>query len=199
MKLLGRGLDRNRIREVWSDAGDDFFLRHTPRQVAELTVAIAEHETDLPLVQIIERKGQVSEEGATEICIYTKDRPRLFAATVGTLSQLGLSVHDATFHTAESGWCLNSFIVLDEDTGKAPGRRQSDRERLIQAIGDALAAKQLTSAPIRRRLPRQLKQLPTPTEVTLTANADSDTYELTIIASDRPGLLASIGLIFAEL
>jgi [protein-PII] uridylyltransferase len=53
--------------------------------------------------------------------------------------------------------------------------------------------------PVKRRLSRQLKQLPTPTEVTLSRLTGSDTYELNIVAADRPGLLATIGLLFAEL
>jgi len=197
-KLLQRGLDEDQISAVWAVAGDDFFLRHTPRQVAELAVPIAGHRSESPLVQVLDRKGQVSEEGATEVCIYSIDRPGLFAATVGALSQLGLSVHDATIHTSEAGWCLNSFIVL-EDSGRPPGRGQAERERLTTRLGSLLNEPDSQTSPTRRRLPRQLKQLPTPTEVTLTAKPETDTYELTIIASDRPGLLAGIGLLFAEL
>jgi [protein-PII] uridylyltransferase len=198
-KLLAGGLDEQRINTVWSITGQDFFLRHTPRQIAEITRAIAGHEGDAPLIQLLDRKGQVSEEGATEICIYCRDRPGLFAATVGSLSQLGLSVYDASIHTSETGWCLNSFIVLEEDSGKPPGRNQDERERLTSRLCELLADTDAQPAPIRRRLPRQLKQLPIATEVSLKPKSGTDAFELTIIASDRPGLLATIGLLFAEL
>ena len=67
-----------------------------------------------------ERRGPGSSEGATEIFIFTPDRPRLFATTVATLSQLGLSVFEANIHTSANGLCLNTFIVLDQQ-GDAPG------------------------------------------------------------------------------
>jgi [protein-PII] uridylyltransferase len=197
-KLAARGVSEETIKEVWNDVGDDFFLRHTPRQVAELSASIAAHKSDGALIQILDRKGQVSEEGATEICIHSRDRPALFAATVCALSQLGLSVHDASIHTAESGWCLNSFIVLEEESGKPPGRSNADRVRLIASLEELLVPG-ASPAPVRKRLPRQLKQLPTATEVTLQPISGTDTFELTIIASDRPGLLATIATIFAEL
>jgi [protein-PII] uridylyltransferase len=196
-KLARRGIAETDARRVWRVPGDEFFLRHTPRQVAEVTAAIAGHTEDGPLVIVLERKGQVSEEGATEICIYTRDRARLFANTVSVLNQLGLSVHDANIHTSESGWCLNSFIVLDGD-GKPPGRRQAQRETLIRKISKPLSDPDLELPPARRRLSRQLKQLPTPTEVTLQQKRGERIYELTLIAADRPGLLASIGGLFAE-
>ena len=198
-KLLARELNREEIEAVWAHTGEDFFLRHTPRQVAELTLAIARHDAeDSPLIELLDRRGQVSEEGATEICIHTRDREGLFATTVSALSQLGLSVHDANIHTSPSGWCLNSFIVLDADTGKPPGRRQSERTKLAERLAELLAP-DASPAPMQRRLTRQLKQLPIATEVTLRPVADSEDFELTVIASDRPGLLASIGHLFAEL
>ncbi len=197
-KLVSRGLTAAEVEAIWTVAGDDFFLRHTARQAADVTAAIAAHEGNGPLVLVLERRGQVSEEGATELCIYTRDRERLFANTVSALSQLGLSVHDANIHTAENGWCLNSFIVLDEE-GRAPGRGKSQRDSLISKLTGILEDPQLSLSPARRRLSRQLKQLPTPTEVTLTPRGGPRTYELTVIAADRPGLLAGIGLLFAEL
>jgi [protein-PII] uridylyltransferase len=197
-KLLARGLKPDRVREVWREAGEDFFLRHTPRQIATVTAAIAEHDDDGPLVLLLQRKGQVSEEGATEICIYTRDRPKLFAATVSALSHMDLSVHDASIHTSESGRCLNSFIVLDAE-GHPPGRSKAQRQELAEHLCAELGDPSREPQPARRRLSRQLKQLPTSTEVSIRRVGDEDVFELTLIAADRPGLLASVGLVFAEL
>ena len=197
-RLLARGLSEAQVQRVWEVPGDEFFLRHTARQVAEVSAAIANHHQDTPLVLLLERKGQVSEEGATEICIYTRDRPRLFTTTVSALSRLGLSVHDANIHTSATGLCLNSFIVLDA-TGRPPVRGSAQREALVDKLTDLLADSKSELLPPKRRLSRQLKQLPTQTQVTLTVRPASDLYDLTIIAADRPGLLASIGLLFAEL
>lgn len=197
-RLVRQGMKESDVFALWAAGGDDFFLRHTPRQVAEVTAAIAMHKGEGPLIVLLERKGQVSEEGATEICIFSRNRERLFANTVNALSTLGLSVYDANIHTAESGWCLNSFIVLDGE-GRPPGKGREQRHRLTEQLREVLSDPEAELTPARRRLSRQLKQLPTPTEVTLESQGEPRSYELTVIASDRPGLLASIGLLFAEL
>jgi [protein-PII] uridylyltransferase len=197
-RLLARGLSEAQVKRVWEVPGDEFFLRHTARQVAEVSAAIASHDEEAPLILLIERKGQVSEEGATEICIYTRDRPRLFAATVSALNRLGLSVHDANIHTSPGGLCLNSFIVLDA-AGRPPARGGAQREALAAKLTGLLTDPKAELSPLKRRLSRQLKQLPTQTQVNLQARPDSDLFDLTIIAADRPGLLASIALLFAEL
>jgi [protein-PII] uridylyltransferase len=101
-------------------------------------------------------------------------------------------------HTSESGLCLNTFIVLDQQ-GQPPGRRQKDRERLVKHLVETLRDPESLPALVKRRVPRQLKQLPTPTQVTIVNKPGVAHSELTVIASDRPGLLASIGLLFAEL
>jgi [protein-PII] uridylyltransferase len=111
---------------------------------------------------------------------------------------LGLSVFDANIHTAANGWCLNTFIVLDAE-GTPPGRGQKQRLQLTSQIAEHLARPPASFIPGKRRLPRQLKQLPTATEVSLKQKAGSAELELTVIASDRPGLLATLGLLFAEL
>lgn len=204
-KLLNGGLNTDGrlsedvIREIWKVPSDDYFLRHTPRQVAEMTYLMCNHDPQAgPLVVLHERKGQVSDEGATEISVYVADRQHLFAATVAALNRLGLSVHDASIHTSAEGLCLNTFIVLDEH-GKAPGKRPSDREALQTQLTAILSATgRLPSVP-KRRLPRQLKQLPTATIIKITNRSGSGASELNLTAADRPGLLASIGLLFAEL
>ena len=144
------------------------------------------------------RKGQVSYEGATEISVYVADRQYLFASTVAALNQLGLSVYDANIHTSDNGLCLNTFIVLDEH-GNVAGKRQSEREHLQNELTKILSQSDDFPSIAKRRLRRQLKQLPTTTVVKITNPDGAAASELNLIAADQPGLLASIGLLFAEL
>jgi len=198
-KLLGNGVTEEQIHDVWKVPGDEFFLRHTPRQVAEMTRLMQQHDPHAaPLVMIHVRKGQVSYEGTTEISVYVADRQYLFASTVAALNQLGLSVYDANIHTSDNGLCLNTFIVLDEH-GNVAGKRQSERVHLRNELTKILSRSDHFPRIAKRRLRRQLKQLPTNTVVKITNPDGAAASELNLIAADRPGLLASIGLLFAEL
>jgi len=196
-RLNTRGLTDAEIDTLWRVPSEEFFLRHTPRQVAKVSEQMHRHDPRSgPLVESLTRRGQISGESAAELVIYTMDRPRLFAACVTALNQLGLEVVDANIHTSEDGQCLNTFTVL-ERSGEGPDSQR--RERLIAQLKKRLSSPDLSAQRVSRPASRQLKQLPIATEVTLLTPEESDHSELTIIAADRPGLLAAIGSLFADL
>lgn len=196
-RLLERGLDAAAVSELWQIPGDDFFLRHTPRQVADITERMHGHDAGSgPLVLTVDLRSQNDSEGATEIVLFTHDQPNLFAASVAALYQLDLSVHDANIHTADNGLCLNTYVVLNESGNALDG---SQRGRVADAVSTALAHPDDFPSVVKRRTSRRLRQLTRATEVKLRNRRGTRHSELTIVASDRPGLLATIGELFHEL
>jgi [protein-PII] uridylyltransferase len=198
-KLQARGLTGEQVEALWTVPGDDFFLRHTPRQVADVTERMHRHDVaKAPLVLLLDLKGQVSSEGATEIILYTRDQPNLFAASAAAMDQVDLSIYDANIHTASNGLCLNTYVVLDE-AGSPLSREGGRRGEVLARLETELENPANYPAIVKRRTPRQLRQLTRATEVTLRNRRGARHTELTIIAADRPGLLATIGLLFHEL
>ncbi len=193
------GLDGGEAGRLWRRMGDDFMLRHQPKDAAEIALAVARHDLaagPLVLVRSHTSEGPVAGmgEAATEIFIWAADRPNLFAACVTTLSQLRLSIFDAQIHTAQDGACCNSFIVLDADRRPI----QDGAARVIHRLTQALQAPSV-SPPRRLRWPRQHKQLHQPSEVSLSHANDAPHSTLRVRTTDRPGLLAHIGILFQEL
>jgi [protein-PII] uridylyltransferase len=198
-KLAARGIDAAAANRLWDVPGEEFFLRHTSRQVAEITARLHAHDPESgPLVLLVDLKSQAHSEGATEILLYTRDQPHLFAASVAALNQLDLSVHDAHIHTAQNGLCLNTYVVLDQ-SGNPLSREPGKRARMIEQLEDELRDPAEYPRIMKRRVPRRLKQLTRATEVSLRNRRGARHSELTIIAADRPGLLATVGLLFYEL
>ena len=198
-KLESRGIPRERALAIWSDPDPEFFLSHGPSQIASITEAIDGHDAAArPLVMLREVTGQVGNEGATEIFVYTKDQPNLFAATTMALDELGLSIHDARIFTSDSSYCFNSYIVLDE-SGQALGNDPDRCEHIRRTLEQQLQSPELTTDRLGRRIPRRLKQFQRPTEAHIGNEQDSPYTLLQIVASDRPGLLARLGRIFVEL
>jgi [protein-PII] uridylyltransferase len=198
-KLASRGLNAAAVRTLWQVPGDDFFLRHTARQVADVTQRMHGHDPAVgPLALLVDLKSHVAGEGATEIVLYTRDQPHLFAASVAALNQLDLSIHDAHIHTARNGLCLNTYIVLDA-SGHPLSRDPAQRARVISQLSAELRDPTQFPKVMRRRVPRRLRQLTRATEVTLRNRRGMRHSELTITAADRPGLLATVGQLFFEL
>ena len=198
-KLAERGISENRALALWDEPDPEFFLQNSIGQIVSLTEAIDRHDlTQGPLVLVRDVGGQGTDEGATEIFLYTRDEPRLFAASVIAIDQLGLSIHDARIHTSTGHLCFNSYIVLDESghsiSANAARKNHIQRELVRQLTG-------LERYPdlIKRRIPRRLKHFQRPTEAHLSNETELPWSVLRVIASDRPGLLARLGIIFVEL
>ena len=197
-ELATQGIDRERGLRLWDNAGDELFLRHTPAQLAAITVAMHGHDLDAgPLVHLQDVASEAGGEGATEIFLYTGDRPNLFAASVIALDELHLQVHDASIITTGGGLCLNSYIVLDDRD--QPLADDGDRRRRVRTtLARKLSAQDLTQSG-RRRIDRRLKEFVIPTEADLALDPQGGHSRLRVVCSDRPGLLALVGMLFVEL
>jgi [protein-PII] uridylyltransferase len=195
--LVRNGIDQDEAEQLWSQLGDDYFLRHTANDVAWHTEAILQHPAGNDPLVLIKETAQREFEGATQIFIYAPDQHDFFAVTVAAMSQLNLNIHDARIITSTSQFTLDTYIVLDADGGRIgenPARIREIREGLI----DALKNPDEYPAIIQRRVPRQLKHFAFPPQVTISNDAQRPVTILELIAPDRPGLLARIGRIFLE-
>ena len=198
-KLAAKGIAAERALKLWDDADDELFLRHSPAQLADITVAIHKHDLrDGPLALVFDVAGVVSAEGVTEIFVYAPDRPHLFAASVVTLDALNLQIHDASISTTSGGLCFNSYVVLDE-RGLPIGADRARRNRIRSALTAQLASPDPKRTVPQRRVSRRLRQFVIPTEATLAMVPGAACHTLRVVCSDRPGLLARLGLLFVEL
>ena len=185
------------IITLWQDLGEDLFLRHPPAQIAQLTEHLLEHNrADGVFVHLEDTPTQSASEGATLIYLMLADRPGVFAAIVTSLSKLNLSIVDASIHTSASGECFNTVTVLNH-AGEAIAEQDSLRQRICDSLRKSLNDETLDTAGEERRISRQLRELPWPTEVEVTTEDNLTT--ISILAADRPGLLAHLGLLFMEL
>ena len=185
------------INTLWQDLGEDLFLRYPPAQIAQLTENLLEHNrADGVFVHLEDTPTQSASEGATLIYLMLADRPGVFAAIVTSLSKLNLSIVDASILTSASGQCFNTVTVLNH-AGEAIAEQDSLRQRICDSLRKSLNDETLDTAGEERRISRQLRELPWPTEVEVTTEDNLTT--ISILAADRPGLLAHLGLLFMEL
>ena len=196
-QLLRKGMSEDRVRQIWGEPGDDYFLREGTDNIVWHTLEIDAHgNSSAPLVSIRQTSDRQF-EGATQIFIFMKDQINLFAATTATLDQLNLNIQDARIMTSEKEHnAVDTYIVLDENDQpiEEPHRLEHIRQTLIQALSDP----DNYTTIIQRRTPRALKQFQVETQVAMSNDPIMQRTVLEVIAADRPGLLARMGAIFAE-
>ena len=110
LNLLNRA-DARDAAKIWPRFEDDYFLRHTPEELAWHLPAIARaDDSTMPLLLVRGLTGS-----GTAVFLYTKDRDHLFGLTTGVLAQLGLNIIDARLNTTDDGYVLDSYAVVEEN------------------------------------------------------------------------------------
>lgn len=195
-RLAQHGYTAEQVYELWANPGDEYFLRESVDTLVWHALALFQHgKSDKPLVLIGETSNNAF-EGATQIFIYMKDQPHLFAAMTAALDQLHLNIQDARIITSDNNNALDTYIVLDEngETIQEAARIEKIKKTLEEALANASDFPKL----IQRRTSRQLKQFDFKPSVFMSNDPYTMRSQLEVIAPDRPGLLARMGRIFME-
>ncbi|MFZ1625677.1 MAG: [protein-PII] uridylyltransferase [Gammaproteobacteria bacterium] len=179
-----------RLEEIWSELGDEYFLRYYPEEIAWHTRLLAAREDEGRRV-LVGIQDEVSRAGTSVITYAPEDR-YTFAIATAVLDELGLNIADARIIRLNNGFRLSTYVVLESGEHILDSeRREQIRQRLEQAITDG----QTRGLKVTRRPPRQVRMFTTPTLVTFGSDDINNRTVIEIVASDRPGLLGQIGLV----
>jgi [protein-PII] uridylyltransferase len=127
--------------------------------------------------------------------IYGPDREFLFARICGYFERAGFNIAEAKIHTTRHGYALDTFLVM----GQGPGAHY--RDMLLQ-IEKELADEVESRAPLPPsrggRLSRRARHFPVSPVVNLRPDERGAYQVLSIVASDRPGLLYAVARTLAQ-
>jgi [protein-PII] uridylyltransferase len=188
--LLKQTFSESEILQLWSRIKADYFARYSARQIAWHCEHILRHKNpDEPLVLI----SKAPIRGGTQVFIYTKDQPKLFARLVAALDSKKVNIFDAQIMTNKDGYAMDTFVVLEQngEPVNSPSRQQSIKRALELYIQDKPdLSRQKT------RLSRQMRQFNVPPKVVFLPGNTSKRTMIELAALDTPGLLANIGEVF---
>ena len=177
-----------RVSRLWQSLPDDYFLRHSPDEIARHTRAVVySGPDDLPVVEVRPR----THRGGTEVFIFTRDREYLFATATSVMDKLGLNIQDARIITSDNGMVLDTFIVLEDEGETIPDAHRIDE--IAGVLREKLARSGGPPARVSRRAHRRLKHFTVPTELGFRDDPAGRTV-MQVVTTDRPGLLARIGV-----
>ena len=196
-RLEVAGIHAEQAQKIWGRPGDEYFIREGVDNVVWQTQQIEQHGTaQTPLIKI---RQTCDDEfaGATEIFVFMKDQPDLFAVTTATLDQLDLNIQDARIMISEEeNNAVDTYSVLDSNNQFISDQRRLDE--ISQHLTHALSDPEHFTTIINRRTSRALKQFEVKTKVTLSNDALAARTVVEVSAADRPGLLAKVGQILSS-
>lgn len=188
--LAPKGIHSNMAKSVWLRFENDYFLRHTPAELAWHLPALMqteEHELPLILVDHIPSRG-------VSVFLYTRDRDHLFGLTTGTLAKMGLNILDARLNTTEDGYTLDTYVVVESDG--APIQNRSRFAEIAAKLRQVVLDTSLSMVDVNIRVSQRLKHFNTPTQVYISQDPLRRRTVLELTAADQPGLLSILGRIF---
>ncbi|WP_028081308.1 [protein-PII] uridylyltransferase [Solimonas soli] len=190
--LAAQNITHEQAEGVWKRFDRDYFLRHSPDELAwQLPAIMSATEADLPLVLV----ASIGNRG-TSVFIYTRDRDHLFGLSTGVLARLGLNILDARLHTTDDGFVLDSYAVAEGDN--TPITQPMRFEEIRAALRKVLSDPEASTIDVNRRMPQRLKHFNTPTNVHFSQDDARGRTILELVTADQPGLLSIIGRVFQK-
>jgi [protein-PII] uridylyltransferase len=179
-----QGLDDATIDRQFAGMPDESFLRFRPEQLAWQAASLTEVEIGDTLVKA---RRAAPDNDALEVFVYSPDRDGLFAAIVMTLDRKGYGIHRARVLDAPNAAIFDTFEVLPADSFA-----DGDPEALAFALREVLAGDLQRLRPSRRVVPRQLRHFRFAPRIDFSDSAGGRRTRLSLVAPDRPGLLADV-------
>ncbi len=135
--------------------------------------------------------------GVTEITVYTKDHPGLFARIAGAIVVSGGDIVDAKIYTTTDGKALDTFAIQDRD--KQPFEKVAG---LTNAIEDSLGTEMNFDQSLAARstgFPSRASVFTVPPRVLIDNKASNIHTVIEVNARDRPGLLYDVTMALSQL
>ena len=197
-RLEEHRVNRSRVLELWDRMDDDYFVRERISDIVTQTQAILAGDINQgPIILIYDDVARRTDSGFSQIFVHTRNRKDLFAAIVTAIDRLGLTIVEAGIATSAANLTFNTFTVL-ESNGQPVGNKSARIEKIRNTIIHHLQEDNSVLAR-NRRTSRALRQFVQKTRVNLRQYPHLPHSALEVISPDRPGLLAVIAGVFADL
>jgi [protein-PII] uridylyltransferase len=186
--LREAGLADATIDAVFARMPEDNFLRSRPDQIAWQAEALHAAMPGETVIRARPIPGQGhGASGGYEVFVHGPDRGGLFAAIAITLDRVGVAIQQARALDGPQGTIYDSFQVLPQLTHSPPSVDQIEA-----SLGRALSGPLDRLLPSRRAQPRYLRHFRVAPRIDFETVENGTRTRLSLICTDRPGLLADI-------
>lgn len=181
------GFDAERIRDHWRDFEDDYFLRHSADDIAwhARQILTAADEAG-PVISLRNN----ADRDTTEVFVYYRDLPDLFARITRALDQQNLNILDARILGTRSGMAIDTLQLHGPD-GHAV-HEEARKEAICARLRQAILEEEMPVCRIGGPRSRQHRHFEVPGRIHFSHDARRNMTVMELVAADRPGLLSQV-------
>jgi [protein-PII] uridylyltransferase len=133
--------------------------------------------------------------GTTTLIIHTKDRPNVFAATIGILDSEDINFLEAKIFGMKNGYCFDCLKISDKN-GSAISETTEKAIKIITKLSKSLEQEDLIPKLVKKRLPTHLKHFNLKTSINVKHDMTNRWTQIDLRTKDRPGILANVSRVF---
>ncbi len=182
---------------LWRTLNVSYFMRHDADDIAwharELAAEVEALEAGAAPAAIVRARLSPVGEGL-QVLVYVPDRRDLFARICGYFERAGFSILDAKIHTTRDGHALDTFQVV---SAMVPEHSRQFVDMVEAELPAAIESQAPLPAPRLGRVSRRVKSFPVAPRIDLRPDEKGQRWLLTVVASDRVGLLYGIARVLA--
>jgi [protein-PII] uridylyltransferase len=182
------------VDRTWKLFTEDYFLRYRPSEIAWHTEVLADSDTSSEY-GLLDVRMQPAGDGI-EAMLYTPRKKRTFAHATALLAELGMTIVDVRIVPLANDFSLDNYIFMELDK-----RTEIDEARLNKirrVLARILATSDDSAARVTRPAPRQVRMFATKTVISFDQDRTNGRTIMELVASDRPGLLSTVGQVFVD-
>jgi [protein-PII] uridylyltransferase len=176
----------------WVSFDDDALRWHLDAAAAGLRQADAENAGPYVAARVNLKRG------VTELLMYARDRPGLFANVATSLAANGADVHDARVHTSRDGLAFDVFSILDFNGVPFGHDNPNALQRLMAQVSAAGTEGAVKLELKRAETARRTAAFRIAPWVRVDNDLSKHSTVVEVSGRDRPGLLAQLAAVIAE-
>ena len=177
---------------LWAQLDTDYFLHHEPHEIAWHTRLLARQVNSKAAIV----KARISNIGeGIQVMVYSPEHAYLFEHTCEFFERMNYNIMAAKVLSTQHGYALDSFVVMD--AGNVEIEYRDVMNYIEYELEQILGKIDRPHRPAVGRISRQQKHFPIEPQININQD-EKGKYKLSIIAGDRPGLLARIAHVLSH-
>jgi [protein-PII] uridylyltransferase len=173
-------------QRFWSRLDESYFMDHEAHEIAWHSRLLAFNVS--PATAVVKTRLSRTGDGL-QVLVYCPDQKSLFSRICSFFARMNYTIVEAKIHSTRHKYALNSFQVM---AAKRTTTVYRDVMTYIEfELGQQITQKQPIPQDVSGRVSRQMKMFPISTTVEIVRDRKG-MHILTLVAGDRPGLLARI-------
>ena len=189
--LRDEGINEKDLNSLWNNFYSNYFESFEAQELVNHAHILLKTK-DSTKVELFE-----DEKGNTTLIIHTKDRPNVFAATIGVLDSEDINFLDAKLFGMKNGFCFDCLKISDTN-GNALSIKGEKIKKITSKLIKSLNQEDLIPKLVQKRLPKNLKHFNLKTSITVKHDMTNRWTQIDLRTKDRPGILANVSKVFVE-